>query len=259
MGGAVTWLGHATVLIELAGVRVLTDPVLTDRVAHLRRRRPLAAELAAPGPLDAVVVSHAHMDHLHPRSLRSVASGAIGVAPVGLGRMLSRAGFDDVREVAVGDEVDLGDVVVRAVPAMHKRGRGPHRRIDADPIGYVVSDGARRVYFAGDTDLFPDMAELRGVTVALLPIWGWGPTIGPGHLDPARAVEATLLLDPDVVVPIHWGTLSPEDARRRPPPWLDAAVVEFRTQLAATRCADRLRLLLPGGRLELGEAGRADE
>jgi L-ascorbate metabolism protein UlaG (beta-lactamase superfamily) len=257
MSGAVTWLGHATVLAEIDGVRLLTDPVLTNRVAHLRRRRPLDPGLAAPERLDAVLVSHAHMDHLHPRSLRTVASGAVGVAPVGLGGMLSRAGFADVREVVVGESIRVGGVDVEAVPAMHVRGRGPHRRVEADPIGYVIRGDRHAVYFPGDTDLFPAMAELRDVTVALLPIWGWGPTIGAGHLDPARAVEATLLIQPDVVVPIHWGTFSPEDGRRRPPGWFDDAVVEFRARLATTPCADRLRLLLPGGRLELDEVGRA--
>jgi L-ascorbate metabolism protein UlaG (beta-lactamase superfamily) len=251
MGDAVTWLGHASVLVELDGVRVLTDPVLTDRVAHLRRRRPLSPELSAPGRLDAVLVSHVHMDHLHPRSLRSVAAGAVGITSVGAGRLLARAGFSDVREVVVGDEIEIGAVTVAAVPAKHKRARGPHTRVEADPIGFVVRGRRHSVYFAGDTDLFPGMADLRGVTVALLPIWGWGPTIGEGHLDPARAAEATVLIDPQVVVPIHWGTLTPEDGRRSAPAWLDDAALDFRAQLAATPYAGRLRLLLPGGRLDL--------
>jgi L-ascorbate metabolism protein UlaG (beta-lactamase superfamily) len=250
---AVTWVGHATVLVELAGRRLLTDPVLTDRVVHLRRRRPLDRAFARPAAVDAVLVSHVHMDHLHPRSLRLVSSGAMGVVPVGGGRMLEQVGFDDVREVRVGDEVDVGGVTVRVVPAMHRRGRGPHSRVEADPVGYVVEAGGRSVYFAGDTDLFPAMAELCGVTVALLPIWGWGPSIGEGHLDPARAVEAVGLLDPHAVVPIHWGTLSPEDGRRRAPGWLDDAALDFRSQLASTPWARRLRLMLPGGRLALDD------
>ncbi len=91
----------------------------------------------------------------------------------------------------------------------------------ATPIGYLAQ-GARSVYFAGDTDLFEQMEQLRGrVDVALLPIWGWGPTLGPGHLDPERAAQAAATIAPKIAIPIHWGTFAlglpvrpPEDPRR---------------------------------------------
>ena len=74
-------------------------------------------------------------------------------------------------------------------------------------VGYVIA-ARERIYFAGDTACFPGMRELAPLDLALLPVWGWGPTLGPGHLDPARAAAAVQLLRPRVAVPVHWGTLA---------------------------------------------------
>jgi L-ascorbate metabolism protein UlaG (beta-lactamase superfamily) len=113
-----------------------------------------------------------------------------------------------VRELAVGSELALGPVRIAATRAVHDRRRRPLGP-QSDPVGYVVA-GSRSVYFAGDTDLFDDMEKLRGsVEVALLPVWGWGRSIGPGHLDPERAAKAAALIAPEVVIPIHWGTFAP--------------------------------------------------
>ena len=110
------------------------------------------------------------------------------------------------------------------------------------------------MYFAGDTDLFEGMAALAPVDVALLPIWGWGPTLGEGHLDPERAAEAVRMLQARIVVPIHWGTYSPSIVRRRPPSWFLEPVVQFRAELDSIGLLDRLRVLAPGERLILPEA-----
>ena len=103
--------------------------------------------------------------------------------------------------------MQIGDVTVRATRAEHLGTRFLLRY--APSLGFVVS-GSRRIYFAGDTDLFADMSALAGsLDVALLPVAGWGPKVGPGHLDPLRAAQALQLLRPRVAVPIHWGTFSP--------------------------------------------------
>lgn len=196
-----TYVGHATVLLELDGVRILTDPVLRDRVVHLRaRRRPTSADALAP--LDLVLLSHAHRDHLDVRSLRRIGAAARVVAPPAVVQALRRRGYRrPVEPIEAGDVRTLGSVAVRATPARH----GP----PGSSVGYVVS-GSATVYFAGDTDLFPEMEGLADpLDVALLPIWGWGPRVGTGHLDPASAIEAVRLLRPRAVVPIHWGTLHP--------------------------------------------------
>jgi L-ascorbate metabolism protein UlaG (beta-lactamase superfamily) len=187
----------------LDGVRLLTDPVLRHRVWHLRRRVPLdAAEL---GGIDTALLSHVHFDHLDQPSLRMLGTDVTVVVPVGARRLLR--GFSDVREVDVGDEVRIGKVTVHATPAEHRSARFTVR--SAPSLGFVVS-GSRRIYFAGDTDLFEGMSMLAGsLDVALLPVAGWGSKLGPGHLDPVRAAHSLLLLRPRIAVPIHWGTLSP--------------------------------------------------
>ena len=200
---SVTYLGHATTLIELDGVSLLTDPVLRPRVAHLRRAGP------APGiePPDAVLISHGHLDHLDLRTLDRLPRTTALFVPRGLGELVSSRGFGAVREVEEGDELAVGAVMVRVTHADHGGRPAPGRSEAA--VGYAVI-GSGSVYFAGDTDLFEGMAGLvPGLDLALVPIWGWGPTIGPGRLDPARAAEALSLLRPRIAVPIHWGTLRP--------------------------------------------------
>jgi L-ascorbate metabolism protein UlaG (beta-lactamase superfamily) len=242
----ITWVGHATALIELDGVRLLTDPALTPRLAHLRRHH--RADLDALGDVDAVLISHVHMDHLHVPSLRLLGRGRRVIVPAGAGALVRRHGFA-TREVVVGDHVTVGPVDVEAVPAVHPGRRGPHSRVRADAIGYVLRGPSATVYFPGDTDLFASMAELGPIDVALLPIAGWGPTLGPGHLDPDGAARASVLLQPQLVVPIHWGTYSPITGRRGAPAWLHRPPERFAAAMETAGHGARLRLLAPSERL----------
>ena len=198
-----TYVGHASVLIDLDGTRLLTDPLLRKRVTHLRRRVPLVAGVERN--LEAVLVSHGHYDHLDLGSLRRLGRTLRLVVPRGLGPLLRRKGFSAVSELGVGETVGVGSVEVTATPANHdgRRPLGPR----AEAVGYLVR-GTATVYFAGDTDLFPELERLGPVDVALVPVAGWGPRIGPGHLDPLRAAEAVRRLRPGLAVPIHWGTYS---------------------------------------------------
>ncbi|WP_406135537.1 MBL fold metallo-hydrolase [Streptomyces sp. NBC_01089] len=206
----VTWWGHATCTVEDSGVRVLTDPLFTRRLAHLRRRRG-----AVPPPraaaARAVLVSHLHADHLHLPSLARLAPGTTLIVPRGAARAvpgLRRLGLD-ITEVGAGDEVRVADLVVRAVPARHDGRRLPFGPQRAPALGFVVS-GEARTYFAGDTGLFDTMAEAVGeVDVALLPVGGWGPFLGQEHLDARRAAEALAVLRPRSAVPVHYGTYWP--------------------------------------------------
>jgi L-ascorbate metabolism protein UlaG (beta-lactamase superfamily) len=196
---SLTWLGHSSVLLEAAGVRLLTDPLLRPRVLHLRRVAPPAAPV--DGELDAVLISHVHYDHLDAGSLRRLRAKRF-VVPDGAARLLTRRGLGPVVELGEGDELPLNGVTVRATHAAH-----PARRwIGASAsLGYVLGMPSR-VYFAGDTDLFDGMRRLAPLDLALLPVAGWGPRVGPGHLDPGQAAEALRLLQPRVAIPIHWGT-----------------------------------------------------
>lgn len=224
-----TFLGHATVLIEMEGVRVLTDPILRNRVGPLVR-----AQSPAPGSLwssvDLVLISHSHWDHLDVGSLRLI-DGAHVVVPRGMAAHLGRRGIRDVSEVEPGDELDWHGLKVQTVPARH-RGFGPPVGGTDLAVGFVVA-GRQRVYFAGDTAWFAEMADLvRPVDVALLPVWGWGPTArGSEHLDPQGAARAAAAIAPRYAVPIHWGTLHPAGLRwmrpstRIDPPHLFAQLV----------------------------------
>ncbi len=214
MTDRVSYLGHATILLEIGATRILTDPVLTGRIMFIRRVGGVV-----PGrqiSIGGVLISHAHQDHLHRASLRRVDRDTPIVAPVGLGSLITRWGFESVVELPVDGTVRLGDVSVTAVPAVHS-GYRPPSGPRAEAIGYLVQGPGVTIYFAGDTDLFEGMSGLGdpGIDLALLPVWGWGPRLGAGHLDPERAAEAVARLRPRVAIPIHWGTLWPVAVRWR--------------------------------------------
>jgi L-ascorbate metabolism protein UlaG (beta-lactamase superfamily) len=247
MTDRLTWLGHATVLLEVGGLRLVTDPVFGTRVAHLRRRVPAPA---VPADVDAVLLSHLHRDHADGRSLRALGARTPVVAPAGARGVLRRLGLREIRELAVDDAVALSpEVTVRAIAAKHDGRRLPFGR-EVPALGYVV-EGPTRTYFAGDTGLFAGMAALADprLDAALLPIWGWGPSLGPGHLDPATAAHATALLHPRVVVPIHWGTFLPIASHGRRAALLSDPVDAFLEHLRSVPVA--VAALAPGETLEL--------
>ena len=148
--------------------------------------------------------------------------------------------------LAPGDSAAVGGVRITATEANHPpSGRRFERASRA--VGFELA-GQRRIYFAGDTDLFDGMEAIGGgaLDLALLPIWGWGTSIGAGHLDPERAARAAALLSPWVVVPIHWGTLYPLGlARLRPEP-LRSPAREFATWMRELAPQSELRVLAPG-------------
>ncbi|NBE52275.1 MBL fold metallo-hydrolase [Streptomyces boluensis] len=207
----ITWWGHATCTVADSGVRVLTDPLFARRLGHLRRRRG-----DAPAPrartADLALVSHLHADHLHLPSLAQLEPGTRLLVPLGAADAvpgLRRLAGLSVTELAPGDEVTVRGLTVRAVRARHDGRRlpyGPHR---CPALGFVLS-GEARTYFAGDTGLFDSMADEVGeVDVALLPVGGWGPYLGHGHLDAERAAVALARLGPRSAVPVHYGTYWP--------------------------------------------------
>jgi L-ascorbate metabolism protein UlaG (beta-lactamase superfamily) len=245
----VIYVGHATVSIELDGVRLLTDPFLGRWLGPLRRQTPVPSAGVTERP-DAVLISHLHRDHVDLRSLRRIAAGVPLIVPAGTRAFFARRGFDRVVELAPGETHRVGPVLVTATVADHEIGR---RGVEAEPVGFLV-EGTRRLYFAGDTDLFDGMAALgdRGLDLALLPVWGWGPTLGPGHLDPGRAARAAAVLAPRLAVPIHWGTLYPAGlARLRPRP-LTQPPLEFAARVRALAPAVEVRIARPGSAVAFG-------
>jgi L-ascorbate metabolism protein UlaG (beta-lactamase superfamily) len=201
----ITFLGHATVLVEIDGLRLLTDPVLRQVVGPLWRRAP-RPHLGPLSGLDAVLISHLHLDHYDPASLRLLDKGVPIIGPRGSARSLSWHGFLDVHELSPGERLRVGAVEITATEARHPRGRHPWTP-GPPSVGYVIS-GSHDIYFAGDTGLFPGMADIwPRLDVALLPIAGLGPRLPEfKHLSPRHAVRAMELLRPNIVIPIHWGT-----------------------------------------------------
>jgi L-ascorbate metabolism protein UlaG (beta-lactamase superfamily) len=245
-----TWIGHGTALIDLDGVRLLTDPLLRTRVAHLQRHAALPPAAALAG-IDAVLLTHLHRDHLDLPSLRRIGRSVPVVVPRGGGGLLLRRGFDAVREIAPGEEIAVGSLSVSATEARHHGGRsvlgarGP-------ALGYLVS-GSRRIYHAGDTDLFDGMSAIGegGLDLALVPIWGWASRLGPGHLNPLRAAQALERLTPRAAVPIHWGTYAVGPAARKPPPYLRSPLEPFLAAAGELAPDVRIVALAPGESLGL--------
>jgi L-ascorbate metabolism protein UlaG (beta-lactamase superfamily) len=244
-----TWIGHATVLLEIGGARLLTDPLLRDRVGHLRRQSATPAADASEA-IDGVLVSHLHLDHLDVASLRRLPRDVAVLVPAGAGTLLRRLGFAHTTELRPGESVEVGGAAVRAVPAIHDGRRHPLAPL-ADAIGFVVT-GRHSVYFAGDTDLYDGMGELAGtLDAALLPVWGWGPSLGPGHMNPLAAARAVALLRPRVAVPIHWGTFFPAGLARLRGTALVAPPREFARRTEALAPGVEVRVLEPGEGLAL--------
>ena len=250
----IVFLGHATILIEVGGVRLLTDPLLRARVAHLRRQTA-PVDLSVSARPDAALISHLHHDHLDLASLRLLGSDMPLLVPVGAGAWLRRRGFETVTEMRVGEVASVGAVAVTAVEARHEGRRHPGGP-RGEALGYLVG-GRREVYFAGDTELFEAMcAGAQRLDVALLPVAGWGPKLGPGHMDPLDAARAVRLLKPRVAIPVHWGTLLPIGTSSRHRARLADQPRLFARHVAQLAPEVEVRVLAPGEATTLAPADR---
>ncbi|MDQ3699057.1 MAG: MBL fold metallo-hydrolase [Gemmatimonadota bacterium] len=204
----ITWVGHATFLVQVGGANVLTDPMWSDRASPWRWLGP--RRWVAPGialdklpPVDAIVVSHDHYDHLDRATVRRLAAshpGAQWLGPLGVGARLRRFGAPDVRELDWWDEADAGPLRIACTPAQHVSGRGLRDRGRTLWCGWALRGGSRRVFFAGDSAYHPTFAEVAArhgpFDVALLPIGGYEPRwyMQYLHMSPEDAVRALVAL-----------------------------------------------------------------
>ncbi len=248
-GTRVTWLGHASVIVDVGGTRILFDPTLRPRLLHLRR--PTFVDHAHVRGIDATFISHAHHDHLDLASIRLVRRdnpGSTLHAPSSASNVLRKAHVESVTTVAIGDRITVGDVTIDVAFAAHEGTRTGHRRDPSTPssVSYVVTgpDGTR-TWFAGDTELDSGLAGIGPVDIALVPVGGWK-KLGPGHMDPTDAARAVQLVGARVAVPIHWGTFHPMLLRRAMDASWSAAPTAFTHSCAAVDPSIDVRILQPG-------------
>ena len=236
----VTWLGHSTTLLQLGGLNILTDPVWAERASPVRfagprRRLPAAIAVEQLPPIDAVVISHNHYDHLDLNAVRQIAGrnpDAVWLTPAGVGSLVTRVGVGRVVERSWWDEHSLENVGFTCVPAQHSSGRGVRDRNRSLWCGWAIAstgDSRRSVYFAGDTAYCPAFAEIASragpFDACLIPIGAYEPRwyMQYVHMTPEDAVRAYGDLTNGNVgassfVPIHWGTFRiADDALDEPP------------------------------------------
>lgn len=219
-GLRVTWIGHSTTLVEIDGLRILTDPIFSDRVGPVRfvgprRFSPIPLSLAQLPHIDAVVISHDHYDHLDHRTLIAMAEwDTTFIVPLGVGAHLGLWGIPESRIVELDwwQSTRLGALQVVATPARHASGR---MLIDDDRklwAGYALIGPQHRVYFSGDTGLFPAMREigtrLGPFDLSMIEVGQYGTAWPDWHIGPEAAVLAHQLVRARRLLPIHWGTFA---------------------------------------------------
>lgn len=219
-GLRVTWLGHSTVLLEADGRRLLTDPVFGERAspysfAGPKRFHPVPARLDDLPPLDAVLLSHDHFDHLCRETMARLAASQVPVVTsLGVGAHLEALGFSASRvtELDWGESAELGGLRFTATPAQHFSGRSLWGRNSTLWSSWVVDSGKRRVFFSGDTGLAPELPDI-GKThgpfeLVMLEVGAWHEAWGDIHLGPRNALTAFDQLGGGTLFPVHWGTFN---------------------------------------------------
>jgi len=216
-----TWLGHSTVLLEIDGFRVLTDPVWGERASPVtfagpKRFQPVPTPIAALPPLDVVVISHDHFDHLdYPTILQLAKLDVPFVTSLGVGAHLEAWGVPAARitELDWWDRTEVrGGLTIAAAPSQHFSGRSLHGRNLTLWSSLVVRGARHAVFFSGDTGLTPEYAEigqrLGPFDLVMLEVGAFHPAWGDIHLGPENALHALTLLGGGSFLPVHWGTFN---------------------------------------------------
>jgi L-ascorbate metabolism protein UlaG (beta-lactamase superfamily) len=252
-GLRITWLGHSTTLIEIDGLRVLTDPVWGPRASPLslagpKRFQPVPVALRAMPPVDLIIISHDHYDHLDYPTIRALTKSEVPfVTSLGVGAHLEAWGIAPARITELdwweSFMIPGTEVRVTAAPSQHFSGRTFKTRNATLWSSFVVRSAKHGVFFSGDTGLtmeYQDIRERLGpFDLAMLEVGGWDPAWGDMHLGPDNALTAVAHLGAEIFLPIHWGTF-----RLAMHPWDQPAEVLYQQASKS-----RARLIMP----QLGE------
>lgn len=207
------WLGHAGFVLRWHGVTVLLDPNASGRCTVAKRQLEPCGDVGALGPVDAVLISHAHYDHLDLPTLRALDGPAVLGLPRGAEVYLDEEMRPRSRPVDAGEGFQVGALEAIAVPARHNGNRHHPLKSRKAALGWILRDGHDAIYYAGDTgygDHFAGVRDRYHPRVAILPIGAYSPRLilAPHHLSPEEAVRAGVVLGVETVVPCHFGTFT---------------------------------------------------
>ncbi|MDU0330743.1 MULTISPECIES: MBL fold metallo-hydrolase [Paenibacillus] len=215
----ITWIGHSTFLIQYQGLNIVTDPVWAMRMGFQRRLTEPGIPIHQLPPIDVILISHSHYDHMHFASIRRIYhKDTTIIVPVGLGRKMWRKGFYNVHEMNWWERIRIGEVDISFVPTQHWTRRTPFDTNTSHWGGYVLepvpSEAEKKppvIYFAGDSGYFRGFAEIGEryqIDVALLPIGAYEPEwfMTSQHTTPEEALQAFVDVKAKLMIPMHYGT-----------------------------------------------------
>ncbi|MFA5806215.1 MAG: MBL fold metallo-hydrolase [Melioribacteraceae bacterium] len=249
---SVTYIGHATVLIHLDDLNIITDPIYSTYMSILAKRHiESGIDFEKLPAIDAILISHEHWDHLDKSTLGKFPKNTPVIISKGLGDKIQKLGFTDVRELSWWDSTQVKQATIIAVPVKH---------ILSKPSGYIIKHNNQTVYFAGDTGLsdhFREIGNKYSIDIALLPIGDYYPRLWfiPGftkmtrqrHMAPGDVPEAINMLKSKIVIPIHWGTFKISGTGLNEPiEWLNEIIDKNKLE-------DKIKILKHGEKYLFGQ------
>jgi L-ascorbate metabolism protein UlaG (beta-lactamase superfamily) len=206
---AITYVGHATTLVQTGGLNLLTDPIFSNRILLLRRLIEPGIPFNQLPKIDLILISHAHLDHCDIPTLRRFHRDTQVICPRGVGDLLARAGLRKVTELELGEDVRIRDLKITSIPVRHFGQRfflDSHRGYTA----FLVEGGSESIFFGGDTAYdkrFGEVGKKHKIDIAIIPIGAYKPDTFRGvHCNPPDAIKAYHELNAKWLIPIHWGT-----------------------------------------------------
>jgi len=234
-----TWIGHSTTLIQIAGRNILTDPIFSERCSPVswagsKRHLPASPRLKHLPPIDFVLLSHDHYDHLDKPTIKNLGNRPLYIASLRVGNILQSFGIDQKRIVELDwwQSVEMEGLQFHCTPAQHFSGRGVHNRNGTLWCSWAVIGKQQRLYFGGDSGYFSGFKEIGEkfgrFDLALLPIGAYLPRwfMSPVHMEPAQSLQAFLDVRAEKMLAIHWGTFDLADEPLDEPPRLLRAAAE---------------------------------